>query len=183
MSKTRKSSTGASKNRRVSSNVVHRSISTSPRNEKRATRRRSQFAGASASGAKKTVLISIFVMMLVVVIGSLVMYFFTPERQVKTKIEQMTADYFENYFYENMINSSRFQEIEDIDAEMEKFHVEGLQTMSLRDLLYYDNKKNYKDYEFLTRYCDMNNTVMRIYMDPPYERTSYHVDYMYSCNF
>ena len=66
---------------------------------------------------------------------------------------------------------------------MEKYHIGALNTLSLRDLLSYDDKKNGEYVDYLTKYCDKDATTVRIFPDPPYERTTYHAEFTYSCNF
>lgn len=138
---------------------------------------------ASATGAKKVVLLVILLVSLVVVVALLMLFVFDRENQVKSRISGMVTDYYENYYYDKLAESAVFQDKANLDANMQKFHERGFAPITLRDLLYYDNKRNYEYYDYLTNYCDENNTVARIYIDSPYERNSYHYDITYSCNF
>ena len=132
---------------------------------------------------KKTILLVILIASLVVAFGVIYAIFFNTEKVVKSKISALATDYYENYFYENLINSDKFKQLKDLDTEMEKYHTSGLAPVTLSNLLLYDNQKNATYRNYLTAYCDENATQIKFYMDPPYGRQNYHYDINYSCNF
>lgn len=140
-------------------------------------------ANLSSPAIKKTILLVIMIASLVVAFSIIYTIFFNTEKVIKSKISALATDYYENYFYENLINSDKFKQIKNLDTEMEKYHTDGLAPVSLSNLLLYDNQKNDEYRDYLTTYCDENATTIKFYMDPPYERTSYHYDINYSCNF
>ena len=137
----------------------------------------------SATFAKRTILVVIIILAVAIIATLITSLFYDNKKAVKEKIVEITKDYYENYFYEQMVNSEQFKKEGIFEETMEKYHNGGLNTLSLRDLLVYDNKKNSKYEEFLTKYCDKDNTVVRIFPDPPYNRTTYHAEFIYSCNF
>ena len=129
--------------------------------------------------AKRSILTVIVLAMLVVVLALLLMFFLKPERLVKSKIEAMSADYYENYFYPNVTkdNSASLEEI------MKRYEIPGFAMVSLRQLLLYDNEKNADAAKTLTTYCDENTTYIQIFPEAPYGKTNYHINYHYSCTF
>ena len=140
-------------------------------------------AKKSASLAKKTILLVILIISVAIITTLVSTLFFDNEKNVKAKISQLTNDYYENYFYEQLVNSDKLKQLDNFEETMEKYHNGGLSILSLRDLLLYDNKKNIQYEEYLTKFCDKQATKIRIFPDPPYGRTDYHADITYSCNF
>lgn len=138
---------------------------------------------ASNSKIKITVLLVILIASLIVAFSIIYAIFFNTEKVIKSKISALATDYYENYFYENLISSDKFKQVKNLDSTMEKYHTSGLSPVSLSDLLLYDNQKNHEYRDYLTTYCDEDRTSIKFYMDPPYERTSYHYEITYSCNF
>ena len=140
-------------------------------------------SACSASFAKKTILIVILIVSFVVIGGIICASFLNNEDLVKSKISSLANDYYENYFYNKLLASEKFQQIKDLDAAMEKYHTNGLSPITLNELFLYDNQKNASSRSYLTKYCDENSTFIKFYMDPPYERKSYHAEITYACNF
>ena len=97
----------------------------------------------------------------------------TPEFLVKNRIKKITSDYYENYFYDSVPDHEALDIYKDT----------GLAKVSLRQLLLYSDKKHATSLEFFEKYCDLENTYIKIYPESPYDRQNYHVDYAYSCNF
>lgn len=133
--------------------------------------------------AKKTILIVIALVFIVVITTTVVSFFLTSESRVKQQITDLASDYYENYFYTNLMNSPKYQSLSDQNAVMENYHHYGLSRKTLSDLLLYDNQKNYSYNDFLSKHCDINSTYVRIFPDPPYEKDSYHIEYHYACDF
>ena len=138
---------------------------------------------SSVNSAQKTILIVIAIASITVAFGIIYVIFFNSEKMVKSQISALATDYYENYFYQKLQNSEQFKQLQDPATALEKYHTDGLSPVTLNDLLLYDNQKNIKYSEYLTKYCDENATVVKFYMDPPYDRTSYHTEITYSCNF
>ena len=136
-----------------------------------------------ANPAKKAILLVILGASLVVITGLICASVFNPEALVKSQISALATDYYENYFYNNLQSSENFQQIKDLNTAMEKYHVSGLSPITLNDLLLYDNQKNQRYRDLLTKYCDENSTTIKFYMDPPYDQKSYHTDITYACIF
>lgn len=124
---------------------------------------------------KKIIIAIICIVTLIMIILVACIPVLTPEHRVKSTISDLATDYYENYFYENLNFPS--------DTVLEKYRIYGLAPITLRDLLLYDNQKNISHRDSLITYCDENTTTVKFYMDPPYDRTSYHTEYTYSCNF
>lgn len=128
-----------------------------------------------------TIIIVIIIAMLAVIATILVQVFSTPERNVKSKMDSIVSDYYENYFYKNVIKNGTTKE--NLNRIMDKFKEPGFSRVYFRQLLLYDNQKYSNDAPFITKYCDENSSYVIIYPDPPYSKTDYHTQFYYSCEF
>ena len=146
-------------------------------------KKKSQRSNPSATVAKKTIIIIIIVLMVAVIIALVSTFFYDNKKVVKSRMIEITRDYYENFFYEQLKNSEQYKQQEAFEEVMKNYHDSGLTVLSLRDLLLYDNNKYGKYEAYLTKYCDKDTTTVRIFPDPPYDRTSYHAEFTYSCNF
>lgn len=133
--------------------------------------------------AKTVILTVIFLATLVVVATTIASFFLTKESRIKRQITHLATDYYENYFYTNLTSSPDYKALTNPTSVMENFHTYGLARKTLNDLLLYDNQKNANYADFLSEYCDVNKTYVRIFPDPPYEKNSYHIEYNYACDF
>ena len=147
------------------------------------TKRNKNLTNSSSSLAKRTIITIILIITIAISATLISGLFIDNEKNVKDKISHLVSDYYENYFYEQLINSEQYNNRDNFEKIMEKYHVGALNTLSLRDLLLYDNKKNIEYESYLTNYCDKDTTTIRIFPDPPYERNTYHAEITYSCNF
>ena len=133
------------------------------------------------STTKKAILTVIVFSVLIVILVVLLMTFEKPERLVKQKLTDITADYYENYYYPNFVgNADDEKSLEEI---MSRYTASGFATISLRQLLLFDNERYAETAKFIQKYCDENKTFARIYPEAPYGKTNYHVDYLYACNY
>ena len=130
--------------------------------------------------SRKTTMIIIMACVVLVAVATLVVLFSTPEQRIKRRIESLTREYYEEYYYDKFTSS-----IPDSNREslMEKYSEYGFSEVPLRQLLLYDNGKHSDEVDELGRYCDINGTSVRIIPDAPYGKTNYHVEYKYSCKF
>ena len=135
------------------------------------------------SASKRIVLVVIVLAMLMVVLAILLNIFSDPERVVKRKIEAITADYYENYFYPQITAVSEMQNSNNLAEKMKRYETPGFAEVSLRQLLLFDNERYAEAASILTTYCDENKTSVQIFPESPFGKTDYHVKYHYSCNF
>ena len=149
----------------------------------------SQHTYRIAKNAILTVIATAMLMVLVFTIFSLIA---TPEFLTKREIETITADYYENYFYPNILSSNSLtlsQVKSPQDAEsllsniLDKYTETGFSRITLNQLLLFDNRRHYSAAASLANYCNLDNTIIKIYPEPPYTINSYHADYDYSCKF
>ncbi|MBR3172484.1 hypothetical protein IKF21_01010 [Candidatus Saccharibacteria bacterium] len=120
--------------------------------------------------------------MTVVVIGTVACIFiFNPEQQVKSKLSSLAQHYYEDYFYTNLENSDQFSG--DAEKALQKYEDKGLPPVTLRQLILANKASDSSDATFLSKHCDNGATSVKFYPEVPYTRTSYHVEYAYSCNF
>ncbi|MBR2795489.1 hypothetical protein IKE13_00305 [Candidatus Saccharibacteria bacterium] len=127
------------------------------------------------------VLIVIVLSMVAVIAAAICTVFLKPENTVKDKISELSADYYENYLYEKFDFSNLSPE--DYLDFMQKYEKTGLTATTLRQLLLYDHQKNAEFAPLLKKYCDEDTTYIKYYPEHPYSKTSYRVEYTYSCEF
>jgi len=123
--------------------------------------------------ARNTILTVILFLMLIVTGFTIFSFIATPEFLVKREIENIATDYYENYFYPSIPNPSG------LDSYLQS----GFARVNLRQLLLYDNRKHYASMEYLSSYCDLDKTQIKVYPEKPFEKKSYRVEYTYSCKF
>lgn len=133
--------------------------------------------------ARRIVLFGVIISSLMVVISIIITTFFNPEAIAKRKFEKLATEYYETYYHEKFVENID----ENLVAEkMETFSQSGLQPVTLRQLLLYQNGKNqkYKKY-FETKgfACDKNTTTAKFFPVAPYGKTDYTVEYNYSCQY
>lgn len=146
-----------------------------PKNKKR------QPTKAPLSSTQKIIIIIIILAVIFTLIGVVASIFLQPERLTKSRIESLASDYYENYLYENLINSENFSG--DLEATMNK-HIEiGFTPITLRQLILHDQEKTASIADSLRSNCDVERTTIKFYPEPPFGRTNYHVKYNYICNF
>ena len=133
--------------------------------------------------AQKIVLVIIGVVMALVIFLVVFSVFNTSENQIKSRITRLATDYYENYFYDDFTSSPEFAKIDDLDTAMEKYTRRGFASISLRQLLLHDPAHTAEDANYLKSRCDENKSFIQIFPEPPYDKTSYHIEYTYSCNF
>ena len=104
-----------------------------------------------------------------------------PENVVTSKIEALASDYYENYLYQGILDSNRFSG--NIEETLQKYVDVGFSPITLRELLLHDTKKSNDFASFIKNYCDENRTTIKFYPEAPFTKTSYHIDYSYSCEF
>ena len=116
----------------------------------------------------------------------------TPEFLIKREIESITTDYYENYFYRNILDNNSLNPddvTESTSTEnnlsdiLDQYKNTGFPRITLNQLLLYDNRKNYALASSISEYCDLNKTTIKIFPEPPYTAKNYRVEYNYSCNF
>ena len=129
------------------------------------------------SRARKIILAIIPLAFITVIVAIFCALFFTPERITKSTISALATDYYENHFY-NQLSLD-----EASTSDLYKYETYGFAPVTLRQLLLYDNQKNADSAASILKYCDENTTTIRFFLDQPYGKTDYHVDYTYSCSF
>lgn len=123
----------------------------------------------------------IVVAMLAVILVIFMSVLNNPENLVKSKIETITADYYENYFYPRVENSVAADKT--FDEVMSRYAETGFSRITLKQLLLFDSERYGSLADYLTGYCDPEATHVRIYPDAPFGKSDYHVDYNYACTF
>lgn len=134
----------------------------------------------SSTVAKRIILIVIALVIVVAVTGILSAWFKDDEKTVKRQIEEMSAEYYENFIYPHLADGKNETEI---FAAFEKYKEIGFARVSLRQLLLHDARNNAEKGELIKKYCNENATSVKIYPEEPYKKESYRVDYIYACEF
>ena len=139
--------------------------------------------------AKDSVLTVIVTVLLIVTGFTVFGMIATPEYLIKNEITAIATDYYENYFYNKILNNNSlatdspdFSE-STMEKIMEKYIDRGFANISLRQLLLYDDEKHVAATSLLEEYCNLDASNIRIYPEAPFDRQNYRVDYKYSCKF
>ncbi|MBR3328934.1 hypothetical protein IKG29_00145 [Candidatus Saccharibacteria bacterium] len=127
------------------------------------------------------VLVTIIVNMFIVVTVLICSFIFKPEVIIKNKISELASDYYENYLYKNFDTDDITQE--QLIESIQKYKDSGLPVTTLRQILLYDHQKNADSAPLLKKYCDENSTFIKFFPEYPYSKTSYRIEYTYSCEF
>ena len=130
--------------------------------------------------SQKIILGVIMITMLLVFFSAFFIIAASPEKQVQKRITSLATDYYENYIYPDIQKNNNKT---DISGILEKYKDSGFSTLSLRQIILHDIEKNSTTYQYLKKYCDENNTLIKIYPEPPFNNTSYRVDYSYACDY
>ncbi len=136
--------------------------------------------------ARSTIITVIVAAMAVVVFATFIYSILTPENYVKTNVENIAKDYYENYFYDSVVVTNRIgtiAETKSIDDIMTPYTEKGLPTINLEQLLLYDNQKYASLTSTLAKYCNLKSTTIKFYPESPFDSSNYHFDVNYSCDF
>ena len=167
-------------NTKASSAKVHNSKT---RAQSSRLARSKNFSRKSFRITRNIVITVIVLAMIIVVLSVFFSHITNPENIVHRKIEEITADYYENYWYD--IYSKAVEESSDktIADSLSHYSEKGLNKVTLRTLLLFDGERNASSASTLTHYCDENDTFVKIYPTAPYGKKDYRVEYNYSCIF
>lgn len=135
------------------------------------------------SYSKFVILTVIGLQICIVIAAMLFALLYKHDNVVKSKLDSLARDYYENYLYDAFANSVQTSGNTTIEEVMEKHSARGLSRITLRQMLLHDAKGNADLAEYLRSYCNENKTYMQVFPDPPFDKTSYHIKYTYSCNF
>ena len=119
-------------------------------------------------------------------VASVSIYYFlapTPEEATMSQLDQLASNYYEQYYYDKFANSEAFQSLEDVDSAMDKYVKTGFSRVTLRQLLVYNRSTTKPLSNQVLKYCDEEKTFVVFYPESPFERTSYHTKFTYSCAF
>lgn len=133
--------------------------------------------------AGKIIFATIVIAILAVIVALVCSILFTPERITKSYLDTLASDYYEQYYYEQFSNSDRFKSLTDLNSVMSKYTESGFANTSLRQLILRDATATKPLADYILKYCDEQSTYVTFYPEPPYDRTSYHAEFTYSCDF
>ena len=160
---------------------------TKNKNPKKSRKKKPRFIPLDISAhARRTILSVIGLAGLVVILAALFSIYATPENTVKRKIESIVADYYENYFYPQIIESNAIGTSDEkmpLTEVMARYTEPGFMAIPLEQLFIYDHQKYSGAAPVITEYCNTTTSTIKIYPDAPFGPTDYHVSYHYSCNF
>ena len=131
--------------------------------------------------AKRTMMAVILLAMFAVMLGALSLFFIKPENIVKQKVEEIAKDYYENYFYQKILDNAPSNKT--MGEILKKYVKTGFTEMPLRQLILFDNQRHVDMEETFEKYCDLDDTVLHFYPVEPFGVTDYRVEYKYACIF
>ena len=133
------------------------------------------------AAARKFVTIGVIVSSIMVGVSLFVTVYYNPEAVAKRQMDFLARTYYETYYYD------KFKETiptESFEEKMKVYEKSGLQPVTLRQLLLYQNGKyaSYKEYFEKDGFvCDKNKMSAKFYPTAPYGPKDYKVEYEYSC--
>ena len=107
----------------------------------------------------------------------------TPEETTLSQLNQLASNYYEQYFYDKFANSEAFKSLANVDSAMDKYIKTGVPRVTLRQLVIYNQSATKPLSNQVLKYCDEESTFVIFYPESPFERTSYHTEFTYSCAF
>lgn len=145
----------------------------------------------SDTPARKIIISVIGIAMLTVILFTIYGFIATPEFLLKKKIESIVSDYYENYFYNaildnnsiNLKDASAYSASPAIAKILEKYVDSGFPETSLRTVLLSNNLKHADKMSSIEKYCNLDQTMIKIYPEPSFGNKNFHVNYTYSCKF
>lgn len=131
--------------------------------------------------ARRVVMTVIIALIVAVAVALASFLLLNPKRLAMNKIEAMAKEYYEDFTYaglvENVGTGSKLHEV------MGKYVAKGFASVSLRQLLLYNNQKNLKGGGFLREMCDENTSSVKFYPEEPFDQHSYRIEYRLNCDF
>ena len=140
------------------------------------TRRRDNKIFATA---RLSILTIIMLASMTVILALLINSFTDPEQIVINRINTIASDYYENYFYEDATKQST----KPLTEILSIYESAGFSPVSLKQILISSNLSRSDTANYLSAYCDIEDTLIWFFPNPPFGKTDYHVDYRYSCTF
>lgn len=144
--------------------------------------RSKSFNKKSHSNGRRVIIGVIIAVMIAVIVAIVVALLNTPERTTTAKIQEIARDYYENYYYDQLVKTSSAAG-KTLDEALGHYSDVGFSKVNLSQLFLFDGGRHRNIRSSITNYCDETNTTITIYPDAPYGRKDYHIDYNYSCNF
>lgn len=132
---------------------------------------------------QKTILFIIASTFALVIVALICSFALKPENLVKSTIASRSADYYENYFYEDFVNSAKFAKINNIEKAFSKYSERGFSKVRLSEILFHGGTETTDDISRVLNYCDEDESFVQFFPETPYEKNTYHIDYNLSCNF
>ena len=118
---------------------------------------------------------------MVVVLALITSFFNKPENIIKSKIVAIAEDYYENYFYEKILENTPSDK--SMSEVMHRYEKKGFTAVSLRQLMLFDGKRHAEAEAVLYNYCDPDDTEVHFYPEEPFGVKDYRVEYKYACIF
>ena len=136
----------------------------------------------SSTVAKWSVIAVICLAIVTVVAYGIFAMVYDEEKIVKTDLDTIASNYYEEYLYSSLMDEHPSQA--QIEHLMARYINRGFGRVHLRQLLLRANKNQINfDRGLILKHCDENNTIVRFYPEPPYNKKSYRIEYQYDCDF
>ena len=130
--------------------------------------------------AKNSILTVIILSTMIIILVLLFMTFSDPERIIKSNIESYATDYYENHLYQEIATTSSSDSIAEI---MQKYATIGFSPVPMRQLLVYSNNDQNEITSIISSYCDIGDSYIKFFPNPPFGKHDYRIEYHYACTF
>ena len=137
--------------------------------------------GKTSDKVTKVAIIALAVAMVVVAGYTALQFHNMPEYATEREINALAKDYYENYFYDKLVENAGDNSISDI---MSAYAEKGMEPVKLRQFFVYDNARHQDSEKIFTTAeypCNTNTSTVRYTPVAPYGKTDYTYEVNLSC--
>ena len=122
--------------------------------------------------------ILVILLIIIVAVSFWLNYYFSPKVTATRELPNIAKDYYENYYYPKLSESSDGSNVD----LLKKYSEKGLPPIKLRQLLLYEDGK-YSNYSstFDSVGCNQNTSTITFTPSSPYNNTDYTIKYKLHC--
>lgn len=100
---------------------------------------------------------------------------------IESEIPALASEYYEKYFFPNLEYSILTHSNSSPSEVLSNYASTGFSKVPLRQILAHTNPSP-SIVAYINQHCDTGTTLIHFFPEPPFDATSYHANYSYSCN-